>query len=92
MLSSREKDSLVILLFLLIGWPIGLDRFYEGDSIGGFTIIFWWFLFFPALSLWIFKFDLVGLYLCLGILGIYGFGRLARKMILVARTFVKDEN
>ena len=32
MLRNQEKNSLVRGLFLIGGWGLGLDRFYEGDK------------------------------------------------------------
>ena len=42
MLKNQEKNSLVRGLFLLVGWGLGLDRFYEGDKKGGFLSIIGW--------------------------------------------------
>ena len=36
MLSNQEKNSVVRGIFLIGGWGLGLDRFYEGDKNGGF--------------------------------------------------------
>ena len=42
MLKEKEKNSIVRGIFLIGGWGIGLDRFYEGDKKGGiFSIIGW---------------------------------------------------
>ena len=35
MLKNKEKNSVVRGIFLLGGWGLGLDRFYEGDKKGG---------------------------------------------------------
>ena len=32
MLRNQEKNSLVRGIFLIGGWGLGLDRFYEGDK------------------------------------------------------------
>ena len=51
MLKNKEKNSIVRGIFLIGGWSLGLDRFYEGDkkggilSIAGWCIIFLSFLF-----------------------------------------------
>ena len=36
MLRNQEKNSVVRGIFLIGGWGLGLDRFYEGDKKGGF--------------------------------------------------------
>ena len=36
MLRNKEKNSVVRGIFLIGGWGLGLDRFYEGDKKGGF--------------------------------------------------------
>ena len=33
---KKEKNSVVRAIFLIGGWGLGLDRFYEGDRKGGF--------------------------------------------------------
>ena len=42
MLRSQEKNSIVRGIFLILGWGLGLDRFYEGDKKGGFLSIVGW--------------------------------------------------
>ena len=39
MLRNQEKNSVVRGIFLIAGWGLGLDRFYEGDKKGGFLTI-----------------------------------------------------
>ena len=39
MLRKSEKKALTRLFLLGLGAPIGLDRFYEGDILGGFLAI-----------------------------------------------------
>ena len=52
MLRSKEKNSLARGIFLILGWGLGLDRFYEGDKKGGFlSIIGWSITFFSFLYL-----------------------------------------
>ena len=36
MLRNQEKNSVVRGIFLIGGWGLGLDRFYEGDKKGVF--------------------------------------------------------
>jgi len=42
MLRNQEKNSVVREIFLIAGWGLGLDRFYEGDKKGGFLSIIGW--------------------------------------------------
>tara|TARA_B100000900_G_C19931850_1_gene453949 strand:- start:114 stop:428 length:315 start_codon:yes stop_codon:yes gene_type:complete len=42
MLNSKEKNSIVRGIFLLGGWGLGLDRFYEGNKKGGILSILGW--------------------------------------------------
>ena len=94
MLTSREKDSLMRLLFLLIGWPIGLDRFYEGDPTAGTATIFWWWFFFPAINFALFMAGRTGIgaaYVISPLLLLFCLVRLGRKIVLVARDFSTDE-
>ena len=42
MLRNQEKNSVVRGIFLIGGWGLGLDRFYEGDKKGGFLSIIGW--------------------------------------------------
>ena len=52
MLKNKEKNSVVRGIFLIVGWGLGLDRFYEGDKKGGvLSIIGWSITFFTFLYL-----------------------------------------
>ena len=42
MLRNQEKNPVVRGIFLIGGWGLGLDRFYEGDKKGGFLSIIGW--------------------------------------------------
>ncbi len=42
MLKKEEKNCFVRGFFLISGWGLGLDRFYEGDKKGGFLSIIGW--------------------------------------------------
>ena len=42
MLRNQEKNSIVRGIFLIGGWGLGLERFYEGDKKGGFLSIIGW--------------------------------------------------
>ena len=52
MFKKDEKSSLIKGIFLVTGWGLGLDRFYEGDRKGGILSIAGWSLtFFSFLAL-----------------------------------------
>ena len=52
MFKEKEKNSIVRGIFLIGGWGLGLDRFYEGDKKGGvLSIIGWSITFFSFLYL-----------------------------------------
>ena len=52
MFKEKEKNSIVRGIFLIGGWGLGLDRFYEGDKKGGIlSIIGWSITFFSFLFL-----------------------------------------
>ena len=52
MLKEQEKNALTRGLFLILGWGLGLDRFYEGNKKGGIlSIIGWSITFFSLLYL-----------------------------------------
>ena len=52
MFKEKEKNSIVRGIFLIVGWGLGLDRFYEGDKNGGIlSIIGWSITFFSFLYL-----------------------------------------
>jgi len=52
MFKEKEKNSIVRAIFLIGGWGLGLDRFYEGNKKGGIlSIIGWSITFFSFLYL-----------------------------------------
>tara|TARA_B100000900_G_C20600444_1_gene725309 strand:- start:5666 stop:5980 length:315 start_codon:yes stop_codon:yes gene_type:complete len=52
MFKEKEKNAIVRSIFLITGWGIGLDRFYEGNKKGGIlSIIGWNSIFFSFLFL-----------------------------------------
>lgn len=52
MFKEKEKNAIVRGLFLILGWGLGLDRFYEGNKKGGIlSIIGWNTIFFSFLYL-----------------------------------------
>ena len=42
MLKKQEKNSVIRGIFLIGGWGLGLDRFYEGNKKGGVLSILGW--------------------------------------------------
>ena len=52
MFKEKEKNAIIRGIFLVGGWGLGLDRFYEGDKKGGIlSIIGWSITFFSFLYL-----------------------------------------
>ena len=52
MFKEKEKNAIIRGIFLIGGWGLGLDRFYEGDKKGGIlSIIGWSITFFSFLYL-----------------------------------------
>ena len=49
MFKETEKNSIVRGIFLIGGWGLGLDRFYEGDKKGGVLSIIGWSITFLSL-------------------------------------------
>ena len=48
MFKEKEKNSIVRGIFLIGGWGLGLDRFYEGDKKGGILSIIGWGIIFTS--------------------------------------------
>jgi len=44
MLRKKEKKAITSIIALLIGWPVGLDQFLEGNNSKGIQSIIGWFL------------------------------------------------
>tara|TARA_B100000212_G_scaffold187223_1_gene141199 strand:- start:1163 stop:1477 length:315 start_codon:yes stop_codon:yes gene_type:complete len=42
MFTEKEKKALTRGIFLITGWGLGLDRFYDGDKKGGILSILGW--------------------------------------------------
>ncbi len=51
MLRKEEKKALTRLALLSIGWPAGLDRFYDGKTRDGIFSIIGWILIFGSIML-----------------------------------------
>ena len=48
MLKNKEKNLIVRGIFLIGGWGLGLDRFYEGNKKGGVLSIVGWGIIFSS--------------------------------------------
>jgi len=48
MFKEKEKNSIVRGIFLIGGWGLGLDRFYEGDKKGGILSLIGWSIIFSS--------------------------------------------
>ncbi len=42
MLRKKEKKAVASIFMLLIGWPIGLDQFFEGKTRDGVLTLIGW--------------------------------------------------
>ena len=51
MFRKEEKKALTRIALLSIGWPAGLDRFYEGKNRDGILSIIGWGLIFSSLMI-----------------------------------------
>ena len=51
MFRKEEKKALTRLALLSIGWPAGLDRFYDGKTRDGILSIIGWLLIFGSIML-----------------------------------------
>ncbi len=49
MLRKEEKQAITRIGLLSIGWPVGLDRFYDGKNKDGILSIIGWALIFGAI-------------------------------------------
>tara|TARA_Y100001978_G_scaffold133136_1_gene119004 strand:+ start:511 stop:822 length:312 start_codon:yes stop_codon:yes gene_type:complete len=100
MFKEKEKNSIVRGIFLIGGWGIGLDRFYEGDKKGGIlSIIGWSIIFFSFLYLKCSGYEYVDgvkdysnyspnpLIILPTIAGLYGIYLIIRKAFRLAKQF-----
>ncbi len=100
MFKEKEKNSIVRGIFLIGGWGIGLDRFYEGDKKGGIlSIIGWSIIFFSFLFLKCSGYEYVEgvkdysnyspnpLIILPTIAGVYGIYLIIRKAFRLAKQF-----
>ncbi len=94
MLRKKEKKAIASILLLLIGWPVGLDQFFEGKNKKGIFITFGWtvtsLLFLYGLGL---KGYYTGVILIIAVLlTLAGSFQACIKLIKVTRAFVDAEN
>tara|TARA_Y100001968_G_scaffold138329_1_gene126511 strand:- start:75 stop:359 length:285 start_codon:yes stop_codon:yes gene_type:complete len=94
MLKKKEKKALASILMLLIGWPVGLDQFFEGKNEKGiFTTIGWTvtaLLFLYGLGL---KGYYTGVVLIIAVLfTLAGSFQACKKLIKVTRAFIDAED
>ena len=100
MFKEKEKNSIVRGIFLIGGWGLGLDRFYEGDKKGGIlSIIGWSIIFFSFLYLKCSGYEYVDgvkdysnyspnpLIILPTIAGVYGIYLIIRKAFRLAKQF-----
>ena len=104
MLRKQEKNAFLRLIFLALGWGIGLDRFYEGDKKGGILSLVGWGIVLTSFGyLKCSGFEYVDgvknyadyspnpLLIIPTIVGIYGFVLIIRKAFRLAKIFENAE-
>ena len=104
MLREKEKNAITRGLFLILGWGLGLDRFYEGNKKGGIlAIVGWSITFFSFLYLKCSGYEYVdGIknynnysinpYIIFPLIaGIYGIFLIIRKAFRIAKQFEKAD-
>ena len=103
MFKKQEKNSLVRGIFLILGWGLGLDRFYEGNKKGGvLSLLGWNLIFFSFLYLKCSGYEYDGIknysdyspnpFLILPLLaGAYGGFRIIKKAFSLAKQFENAE-
>ena len=96
MLRKKEKKALASIFMLLIGWPVGLDQFFEGNNEKGISTIIGWIVSFLLLF---YGLGLKGYYMSIVlmvavILILLGSLQACKKLIKLTRSFVnaKDYN
>ena len=94
MLRKKEKKALASILMLLIGWPVGLDQFLEGNNEKGIFVTIGWTV---SLLLLFFGWGLKsydgGVVLIVGVLLVLLGSFLAcKKLIKVTRAFVDADD
>ncbi len=94
MLRKKEKKALASIFMLLIGWPIGLDQFFEGKNEKGISTTIGWTI---TALLFLYGFGLKGYYT--GIVVIIAFlctlaggFQACKKLVNVTRAFVYANN
>ena len=94
MLRKKEKKALASIFMLLIGWPVGLDRFLEGNNDKGISTIIGWtvtaLLFLYGLgSKGYYNFVVLVIAVLLTLAGSF---QACKKLIKVTRAFVEVED
>ena len=94
MLRKKEKKALASIFMLLIGWPVGLDQFFEGKNEKGISTTIGWtvtaLFFLYGLGL---KGYYSGVVLIIAVLLTFAGGLQAcKKLIKVTRAFVDADD
>ena len=94
MLRKKEKNALASIFMLLIGWPVGLDQFFEGKNEKGISTTIGWtvtaLLFLYGLGL---KGYYTGVVLIIAmLLTLAGSFQACKKLIKVTRAFVEADD
>ena len=90
MLRKKEKMALASIFMLIMGWPFGLDQFFEGKNEKGISTIIGWTL---TVLLFLYGLGLKGYYtgvvLIIAVLLTFaGSFQACKKLIKVTRAFV----
>ena len=90
MLRKKEKKALASILMLLIGWPVGLDQFFEGKNEKGISTTIGWTV---TALLFLYGLGLKGYYtggvlIIAVLLTLAGSFQACKKLIKVTRAFV----
>ena len=94
MLRKKEKKALASIFMLIIGWPVGLDQFFEGKNEKGISTTIGWtvtaLLFLYGLGL---KGYYTGVVLIIAVLlTLAGSFQACKKLIKITRAFVDAED
>ena len=90
MLRKKEKKAFASIFMLIIGWPIGLDQFFEGKNKKGISTTIGWTV---TALLFLYGFGLKGYYtgvvlIIAVLLTLAGSFQACKKLIKVTRAFI----
>ena len=94
MLRKKEKKTLASIFMLIIGWPVGLDQFFEGKNQKGISTTIGWTM---TAILFLYGSGLKGYYtgvvlIIAVLLTLVGSFHACKKLIRVTRAFVDADD